>query len=447
VNFELFLARRMHYRPKRGLVKQSWWAGFRALLPGSMANLASQAMLVVLGLFTGIVTARVLGPKDRGELSFLVLVPMILTVVGSLGMENGIYYFWHHGEGRFQSHLLGACAVVTLASGSFFGLLSYAAISWLRPQTALLLRLLVAASIPLVVANAMLTMALLASGRIGRYNASRLAGPIFYTCTIAALWVFGRLGVSSAFLAWFGSMVVTVIADLTLMIGLVGRKPQWDARMTRRSLSYGLRSWVGNVSQYGTLRLDQVMLGALAGNGPLGFYYATVSVGETLLYVATNTGTAMMAQFGRRSITERRQLALLTMVATATLTAVAVIVLALWGGSAINLLFGKSYLPALSSLRILLIGMIPLALAQIMSGYFIAIGRAQVFAHAALASLGVTVIADIVLIPHFRADGAAMASVLAYMVMALWMAARFRSHRDIYSGRHEIDPYEDSVTA
>ncbi len=404
-------------------------------------------MLVLLGLFSGIVTARVLGPDKRGDLSFLVLVPTILTVLGSLGTENGIYYFWHHQEGRLRSHLMATCAVVAVACGAFFGAVSYAVISLIKPQTAPLLRFLVAASMPLAIANAMLTMALMASGRIGRYNASRLAGPIFYTCAVAALWVAGDLEVFSAFVAWFGSMAVTALADVALMIGLTIGKPRWDARVARRSVSYGLRSCVGNVSQYGTLRLDQGMLGALAGSESLGLYYAVVSVGEALMYLAINTGAAMMAQFGRRSTAERRHLALITMTFTAVLTAIAAIVLALLGRTVISLLFGNAYLPALTALRILLLGMVPLASAQVMSQYFIATGRAGVFAHAAVASLAVTIIGDALLIPRFRADGAAAASVLAYLVMALWMALKFRARQSSPAKPVAIDHAQDGIAA
>jgi len=393
------------------------------------------------------VTARVLGPAKRGELSFFVLVPTILTVLGSLGTENGIYFFWHHGDGRLRASLLATCAVVAVVSGTFFGVVSYAAISLIRPQTAILIRFLIAASMPLSIANAILTMALMASGRIGRYNASRLAGPAFYTCVVATLWVVRDLGVSSAFLAWFGSMAVTVLADIVLMTGLTGTRPRWDTSVARRSVTYGLRSCIGNVSQYGTLRLDQAMLGALAGNGPLGLYYAAVSVGEMLLYLAINTGAAMMAKFGKSSRKERRHLASITMTAVAALTALAAVSLALFGGPVVSLVFGKAYLPAVPALRILLLGMVPLALAQVMSQYFIAIGGPQIFARAAVASLVVTVIGDVTLIPRFGADGAAAASVLAYLVMALWMGLKFRAHHAAHSKSFAMDHLQDRMAA
>jgi O-antigen/teichoic acid export membrane protein len=402
-----------------------WRVGIRALLPGSAANLAVQGLMLLLGLFTSVVTARVLGPSKRGELAFLVLIPAMLTVVGSLGTEYGVYYFWLQEEGRFRSGLLATCAAVSLVSGAAFGSLGYVVVALIEPQTGLLLRLLVGLSMPLAVANAILTMALMGSGRTRRYNASRLAGPGMFTCTIGALWVARDIGVASAYLSWFGSMVVTALTDIAMMFGLGTGKPRWDVRTARQSVAYGLRSCVGSSAQYGTLRLDQTMLAALAGNGALGLYYAAVSIGETLLYLASNIGAAMLGQFGGRSKAERRHLAVVTMAVVMIGSAAAAGLLILFGGKAIDLLFGKAYLPGLTALRILLPGLIPLALAQVMSGYFIAIGEARVFARAAMMALIATVVGNILLIPAYQAAGAAIASSLAYLLMALWMAWAF----------------------
>jgi O-antigen/teichoic acid export membrane protein len=399
------------------------------LLPGSVANLAVQGLLLLLGLFTGIVTARMLGPTNRGELSFLVLIPTMLTVVGSLGTEYGVYYLWHQEEGRFRSELLATCSAVSVVSGVAFGALGYAVVAMIEPQTGMLLRLLVGLSMPLAVANAILTMALMGSGRTRRYNASRIAGPGMFTCAIGVLWAVRDIGVASAYLAWFGSMVITVLTDIAMIFGLGTGKPRWDVQTARRSVAYGLRSCVGSAAQYGTLRLDQTMLAALAGNGAVGLYYAAVSIGETLLYLASNIGAAMMGQFGGRSKRERRHLAVVTMAAAVAGTATAAVLLILFGGKAIDLLFGKAYLPGLTALRILLPGLIPLAMAQVMSGYFIAIGEARVFARAAAWGLIVTVVGNIVLIPAFQAVGAAMVSSFAYLLMALWMGWTFMTDR------------------
>jgi O-antigen/teichoic acid export membrane protein len=416
---------RIKYRGTRR--KPSRWGALRMLLPASMANLSVQAMLVLLGLLTGILSARVLGPQKRGELSFLVLVPTMLTVLGSLGTEYGVYYFWHQKEGALRSKLLGTSVIVSALSGAAFGIVGFFIVSLIERSAGLTLDILVAVSIPLSIANAVMTMALMANSKLTPYNVSRLTGPITYTCAIAALWASGALIIFNAFVAWFGSAVLTVIIDFGLLLSLGSGKPDWDTKIVRQSITYGLRSYIGTVSQYGTLRLDQTLLAGLAGNNALGLYYAAVSVGETVLYLANNVGAAMMAQFAGRPRIDKRRLAMMTIVVVGAGTSVAAALLMFFGGPVITLLLGRAYLPGLTAMRILLPGIVPLAMARIMSGYFIAIGEARVFARASLVSLALTIVGDVALIPKFQAVGAAVASSLAYCVLAMLLALVFRT--------------------
>ena len=401
--------------------------GLRTLLPSSLANLSTQGVLVALGLFTGIVAARVLGPAGRGELALIVLVPAIGTIAGSLGIEYGTYYLWHASDGRLRPRLLAAAAAVTTISGTVFGTVGFIIVRLLEPQAGLALAVLAAAGVPLSIANAALTMALMAQHRVTAYNLSRLAGPVAYAAMVAWLWRASALSLAAAVLAWFASLLVTVASDIALIARSQPGRPRWDPRVARRSADYGLRSYVGTMAQYGTLRLDQVLLVALAGNGALGLYYAAVSLAEFVLQIANNIGSAMMAHLGGRARDDQRRLALTTIILVGlSATAVAALLMA-YGADVITLLLGRAYLPGLPALRILLPGSVLLAVARMLTGYFIAVGEARIFAQAALASLTVAIVGSVVLIPRFQASGAALASTVAYAVMLAWLAWTFRA--------------------
>jgi O-antigen/teichoic acid export membrane protein len=424
----------MHRAPESSLAgpaSRSPLQSLRILLPGSAANLAVQGLLLMCGLGTGTATARVLGPVHRGELSFLVLVPSALTVLGSLGVEFGTYYLWHQEGGRLRSQILAAGLLVTALSGVVAAAIGFTVVAWFEPQAGLFPALLVAAGVPLSIANAILTMALMANRRMFAYNVSRLVGPVGYTLAIAAFWELRSLGLMQALSAWFGSVILTVVADVVLVAWMGASMPRWDRRIARRTVGYGLRSYVGTVAQYGTLQLDQGLLVALAGNGALGLYYAAVSVGQVVLYLANNISSAMMGQFSNRPREQQWHLAAVAVVVTAAATAGIVSILFFFAGSVILVVLGAAYLPGLTAVRILLPGLVFLAATRVMSGYFIAVGRAPVFARAAVAGLVVTVAGDLTLIPKFQADGAALASTIAYGVMMIWLWRIFRTERGV----------------
>ena len=401
--------------------------GLRTLLPSSLANLTTQGVLVALGLFTGVVTARVLGPAGRGELALIVLVPAIGTIAGSLGIEYGTYYYWHASDGRLRPHLLAAAAAVAAISGAVFGTLGFIIVRLLEPQAGTALALLAAVGVPLSIANAVLTMALMAQHRVTAYNLSRLAGPVAYVAAVAWLWQASALTVATAVLAWFASLLVTVAIDIVLVARSQPGRPRWDPRVARRSAGYGLRSYVGILAQYGMLRLDQVLLVTLAGNGALGLYYAAVSLAEFILQIANNIGSAMMAHLGGLARDDQRRLARTTIILVGLSATIAAALLMAYGADVITVLLGRAYLPGLPALRILLPGSVLLAVARMMNGYFIAVGEARIFTQAALASLAVTVVGSVVLIPRFQAGGAALSSTVAYAVMLAWLARTFRA--------------------
>src|ERR1700722_5254682 len=62
---------------------------YLSTLQSMFASGAGQLALVASGIFA----ARILGAHDRGQLALFVLVPMILTVIGALGVPVAATYF------------------------------------------------------------------------------------------------------------------------------------------------------------------------------------------------------------------------------------------------------------------------------------------------------------------------------------------------------------------
>jgi hypothetical protein len=60
--------------------------------------IGSRAMLVVFGLGTGIITARLLGPHDRGLFALLLLLPQTLVTLAKMGVaQANVYYIRKRG--------------------------------------------------------------------------------------------------------------------------------------------------------------------------------------------------------------------------------------------------------------------------------------------------------------------------------------------------------------
>jgi putative peptidoglycan lipid II flippase len=84
------------------------------------------------------------------------------------------------------------------------------------------------------------------------------------------------------------------------------------------------------------------------------------------------------------------------------------------------------YLPSVAPLRALLPGIVVFSAGAVLAGDFIGRGRPVWNAQASGVTVGVNVLAGVLLIPRWAETGAAWASTLAYTAGALVMLVRFR---------------------
>ena len=89
---------------------------------GYGSTLKGQVALLLLGVFTGVTSARLLGPQGRGQLQALILWPSALMMLGAMGINQAIVF--HVGRRQFKVSeiwtgtlviALGQCAFVILA--------------------------------------------------------------------------------------------------------------------------------------------------------------------------------------------------------------------------------------------------------------------------------------------------------------------------------------------
>ncbi len=85
-------------------------------------------MLVVFGFGTGIITARILGPHDRGLFTLLIMLPQTLVTFAKMGVAQANVYYVRRApraglDGRLELARADAarCRCVLLAACYFFG--------------------------------------------------------------------------------------------------------------------------------------------------------------------------------------------------------------------------------------------------------------------------------------------------------------------------------------
>jgi O-antigen/teichoic acid export membrane protein len=199
-----------------------------------------------------------------------------------------------------------------------------------------------------------------------------------------------------------------------------------DVRLLRRAVVFGVKSHPGRVMLLGNYRLDQWILGALAGTRELGLYSVAVAWSETLFYLPTALSLVQRPDLVRVSKAKAREETASAFRAGIVATAVLAAGVFLAAPFLCVTIFGPTFAGSVEQLRILTLGAFGIvALKQL--GNALTAQQFPVLNSAMMAIAFVVVTAlDFALIPTFGGVGAAVASTIAYTTGGIAIGAAFR---------------------
>jgi O-antigen/teichoic acid export membrane protein len=206
-------------------------------------------------------------------------------------------------------------------------------------------------------------------------------------------------------------------------MGLV--PPRIDATIAGEALGVGLRGQVGNILQLMNLRLDQLIVPAFLSLSSAGVYLIAVRVAEALAQVGSAASSLIFPEVARHSDVLETSLTERAVRATSVLIAGLGLGLGLLAEPLLTIAFGAEFADGSLALRILLLAMLPLAVARILAGDLKGRGRPGTVSVAMGLAAIVTLGLDLVLIPRLGIAGAAGASLVAYSFSAALLAIAF----------------------
>lgn len=213
-----------------------------------------------------------------------------------------------------------------------------------------------------------------------------------------------------------GGVAATLIAfGRLLATGFLRDWTRPELPLARSVLGYGARGQLGNLLWLVNLRLDFLILGAIAGPATLGIYAVASKFAELMRLPATALNYVLYPRFTRQDplpawLDARRLLkraCVLTVAGAPVLAALSVV--------ALPLLFGAQFDAAVLPACLLLVGLSVEGAAAVGSAYLWGAGRPGANSVAMGVGVVLTIALDLLLIPRHGAPGAAVASSTAYL--------------------------------
>jgi O-antigen/teichoic acid export membrane protein len=410
--------------------------------------LLTDVAIILSTMISSLVGARALGPAGRGDLLVVVLWPPVIAMLSGAGLPTA-YKYWMAREPDRASRLFSNAVVYTVIVGLVAISLADITVPHLvgnrSPEVMTLLRIY-QVNIPAALLLNLMRGLLEGTRRFGWAGLARLLSFIIQGPGFAILWLFGHLTVASA------TYTLIVAQTISTALGLYAvwreLRPRWEPSWAefKESLHYALRDYPGSVADFTTLRLDQLMMGAMASNIAIGLYVIAVRLSEITTLAADAIADALMPEVAASQEPKRAE-SLCARSLRVGIYMHLVLLPPLWLAAPyiLKVLFGPGFVPATSAFRWLLLA------AGVWSCGSIVINSLRGFGYPGLSTVArfsaavVTAFALVLMLPRFGITGAAIASLIGYSAMLVIALVAFVKKRQLNLWRNCLRPERRDV--
>lgn len=374
---------------------------------------ASNGLRLALAALTAILIARTLHPEGRGVYAMIVTTATIALIVGHLSVGKSQIALWPDGEQhRF---LTGNGLILGLILGAVSCLLTLGIVVALVPHLSLYLLGIALLAVPFGVASVNLSGIAVLRFQTGLANRAVVLSALVLSLPILALTATGNLSLTSAVICWAASTAAPFALFLrSLGLGAMRGK----ATLARRQLSLSGRYHIGLVAQHLLLTTDVYLLNAFVSPAEVGLYAVA---GSFLALAWVPTDAVAQVALHRQAVRDEDDARAVTARAlrfNLLLSSAVTAMLAIVSPTVVPLLYGTAYTGSLTPLFLLAPGAIALSLVRPVEQFLVRLGRPMTLTAIPLGALTANLALNAVLIPQWRAAGAALASSLTYMALA-----------------------------
>ncbi len=412
--------------------------------PAFLQTFAVQLLQTAASIVAGIVIARGLGPTGQGQYAVLVAAVGLVSTIAAAGQFEGnvLTSAGEQAQGRIllarsviQAFFAGGLVLVTI------GLWRSAALLRAQSLTGLLTLIVIGEVLALLFRGINL-----GQHRITSYNAAMLVQRISYLMILSLVAVSAGLRLGTVLRAWLAAVAFSVI--------VAGVGIWWQTDTGRLSLKSLLDSWVLSLTRgiralvticltLLLVRADVYMLGRMLGPAAVGQISVASTFAEYLWYIPSILANVLFAvaaasrgpeTVGRISQATRTIAGLLIPVA---------LVLMVVGRTLIPLIYGEAYVRAGVLFVLLVPGMLAIALHLVLDSYFAGSGFPPISYLSAAGALGAKVVLNLLVVPQFGLEGAAVTTSSVYILLLTTKVVAFTREAHVSVARVLLPTRQD----
>lgn len=387
---------------------------------------------------TSIILARVLGREGKGMVTALFVIPNLVISLSDLGVRQASAYYIgrkiHPIEDIAASNMLlwGLTSVlsVIIVAGYYFSPFS--------SSYSTLLIIIALAYIPVKILTAYFSGMLQGRQMIKEMNMKYIIESVSkLLIVILVVWLL-TTGVPGAALATTISATLALIYSWLRVREITPLKFYYakgiPEDLLRKGFVFALAIFILQLNY----KIDIVFLESMVSLSDVGVYSVGVTLAELIWQVPTAISTVLFARTANSTSdleASERTAKLLRI----SLPPLLLMSLAMWGFSPlfVRLFFGTDFIQAGTVIRLLLPGIVMMVLHQVLYADISGKGQPLLVLNIYIVTLVINVLLNMILIPLWGINGAALASTISYTISAMALSVKYRkfsglSYRDIF---------------
>jgi O-antigen/teichoic acid export membrane protein len=408
-----------------GLVKgfRSGRTSLGAVIQTGTANLLIQAAYI----FSGIITARALGPSGRGSLAAIIMWPQFLSYLLTLGIPISSVYQMRTNP-QNGSCLAAAAISISISMGSVASLVGFFVIPYaLRTYSPEVVRFARWAILlaPLALLGVTLSTLAQSAGAFSRYNVIRVAQPFSILLLLWITWYAQVLNPYSAALVYLLAGVPILVWNFIWVWNHFLPSFVGGTGPIRELLSYGIRVWGADLLGTVANQVDRVLVVSMLSPHEMGLYIVSQSAAGLINVLPSAISAVLMPKAAGRCLAEIVDLTGRAVRVTLAGLFLLALPLFLFGGFLLPFVYGNKYNGAATILRILTGEAILDGLTAVLSQAFLAAGVPGIVTLLQGSGLLSAIPLMYWMIPHWGLKGAACALLISTAIRFVFIVLSF----------------------
>lgn len=384
----------------------------------------TRILQLILGIGTSVIIARVLGPEGKGIYSLAILLPALLIIFTNLGIgPASVYYI---GKKKYAPKEVFGNNIISSIFISIFTVLVGLIIIFffsnsLFPGVAKEYLFLALSLIPFQIFLNFVINILLSLQKIKKYNLIQLIHTFVFLFLIIIFLLGLHFGIKATIIAGALSLFIAcIILFIQTRKETGGLSLSLNKDLSKDLLSYGVKSYLGNIATFLYLRIDMWMINIFLNPLAVGLYSIAVVLSEKIQLISQSAGTLLFPKVssetdGKR-LKEFTPLVCRNVLFVTILIAIFFFFLSRW---LIVLFYSERFLESVLPFQILLIGAMAVSSSGIIAKDLAGRGKPIINTYIAIISLVLNILLNIILIPTLGIIGAAWASAISYAFMLI----------------------------